>query len=340
MAKGQRTLEQFLKSKSSPVLVYLELAHRCSFHCIHCYIPEDDRHPRQPSKLAAGMSTEEVKALLDELAAAGTLFLVFTGGEIFLRADLFDLTAYARKLGFVVKYFTNGFHITPKGAQRIAELGVYAVEISLYGANDQTYEMVTGIKGGFTKVEQSVKLLHEQGVRLILKTPALRQTIAEIPFMQAFARSYGASFRFDLLLIPRFNGDKQPLAHAVSDEQIIKLYEELGANFASRVKQDAKPTTCSVGRWSAIIAPDGEIYPCIELRQSIGNVKKQPFRQIWRDSFLMKYLRRQLDQIPQHEAFADGLCSHCPASSLRATGSLCKPGPDQERLAALKRRYC
>ena len=57
---------------------------RCNERCVHCYRVVEDRQE---------LTTAEVKALLADLARAGTLYLTFSGGEVFLRRDLFELIA-------------------------------------------------------------------------------------------------------------------------------------------------------------------------------------------------------------------------------------------------------
>src|SRR5580765_6968894 len=87
-----------------PISVQLDLTYRCNERCIHCYLDHDDH---------GEMTTVEIKDLLDQLAAAGVLFLNLSGGEIFMRKDLFEIVEYARKLQFSVKLKTNAVMIRP-----------------------------------------------------------------------------------------------------------------------------------------------------------------------------------------------------------------------------------
>ncbi|MEM7349847.1 MAG: radical SAM protein, partial [Acidobacteriota bacterium] len=83
-----------------PMDVSIELTHHCNFRCRHCYIPDFSA----PDLL----STERLLTLLEELADIGTLFLTFTGGELFLRRDWLPLARRARELGFALRLFSNG----------------------------------------------------------------------------------------------------------------------------------------------------------------------------------------------------------------------------------------
>jgi len=82
-----------------PLGVQLDVTYRCNERCVHCYLDHQDH---------GELTTAEVFRALDQLAEAGTLFLIFSGGELLLRRDLFDILAYARRRGFDVKLKTNG----------------------------------------------------------------------------------------------------------------------------------------------------------------------------------------------------------------------------------------
>jgi MoaA/NifB/PqqE/SkfB family radical SAM enzyme len=72
-----------------PLGVQLDLTYRCNERCIHCYLDHDDH---------GEMTLAEITALLDQLADAGVFFLTISGGEIFLRPDLFDILEHAHRL--------------------------------------------------------------------------------------------------------------------------------------------------------------------------------------------------------------------------------------------------
>ena len=61
------------------------------------------------------LRTEEHFRLLDELADAGGLWLLFTGGEIFARPDFLEIYLYAKRKGFLITLFTNGT-LSPRGS--------------------------------------------------------------------------------------------------------------------------------------------------------------------------------------------------------------------------------
>src|SRR5260221_11531049 len=92
-----------------PLSVQLDLTYRCNEKCIHCYLDHEDH---------GEMTTAEIKGLLDQLADAGVFFLILSGGEIFLRKDLFEIVEHARKRLYSVKLKTNAVMFRKAKAER------------------------------------------------------------------------------------------------------------------------------------------------------------------------------------------------------------------------------
>src|ERR1019366_5906546 len=77
-----------------PLSGTIEVTRRCPLTCLHCYnnLPMADAEAKQRE-----LTYTEMCHLLDEMADAGTLWLLLTGGEIFARPDFLDIYTYAKK---------------------------------------------------------------------------------------------------------------------------------------------------------------------------------------------------------------------------------------------------
>src|SRR5207237_298760 len=117
------TMNQRAMELGVPFAVHFDVTYRCNERCIHCYLDHDDH---------GEMTTSEIKGLLDQIAEAGTFLLTFSGGEIFMRRDIFELLEYARRLLFNVKIKTNAVMIRQAEAERLLRLGIDQIQISIY----------------------------------------------------------------------------------------------------------------------------------------------------------------------------------------------------------------
>src|SRR5439155_12116946 len=132
------TMNQRAMELGVPFAVHFDVTYRCNERCIHCYLDHDDH---------GEMTTAEIKGLLDQMADAGVFFLILSGGEIFMRKDLFEIVEHARKLLFSVKLKTNAVMIRKAKAERLAALGIESVQISVYSHRADVHDAITKLPG-------------------------------------------------------------------------------------------------------------------------------------------------------------------------------------------------
>src|SRR3979490_881501 len=165
-----------------PIAVQFELEYRCNERCVHCYLDHEDH---------GELTTGEVKDVLDQLAAAGTLFLVFSGGELLLRTDFFELLEYARALQFDVKIKTNALLIKEAEARRIRDLGVRQVQISIYSHRAEIHDAITKVAGSLERSLAAIRFLTAHGLRVLIANVLMRQNAADYPEVRALAAELG-----------------------------------------------------------------------------------------------------------------------------------------------------
>ncbi|MBI4787236.1 MAG: radical SAM protein [Chloroflexi bacterium] len=314
-----------------------ELTYRCNQRCTHCYL--DVLAPAAPAP--AELTTAECLRVMDELAAMGVLNLTLSGGEIFVRRDLFEIAEYARGKQFLLRLFTNGIAITPTIADRIAALHPYAVEMSVYGAQPETHEIITCVPRSFELTMRAFRLLRERGVRTAMKTPLMRENVREFHALEALAAELGAMFRYDITISPKDTGGRAPLQHRLTDDDLLWLFREtmdprLWVNRAPALDQP----TCNMAGNALVIDPYGDIFACIQGRRAIGNVRTLPLRTIWEESPVWQELRQlTLGALPvcgtcELRAF----CVRCHGLALIEDGDLRGPCSVNCRDARLRRQ--
>ncbi len=278
-----------------PLNMMLELTYRCNERCLHCYLPETQgvRDPRAEEELTSA----QWRRVLEELAEAGTLFLILTGGEVLLRKDLPEILRRARELYFSVEVFTNATLLTPEIADLWAELGVNRVGVSVYGPDAARHDRVTRLQGSFEAAMRGVRLLKERGIAVKLKTPLMRRNFSDYEALIALAQSLGAASKFDAMMAPRNDGADAPLRLGLKDGQLRRAYEDERlapkeeATHARRLLP--QEPTCGAGRTSGAINPFGEVLPCIQWGVAAGSVRKRPFGRIWREGRILIEARRR-----------------------------------------------
>ena len=314
-----------------PLRAMLELTYRCNFRCVQCYLVEF----RSPTEL----STEEFRGVMDQLAEMGCLVLTFTGGEPLLRKDFFELATYARQKRFALRIFTNGDLIDAEAADQIRDLKPISAEVSLYGMSEETYAQVTNRRGRFGRVTRAIRLLRERNVNVKIKTPVLQENYHDLDAMQRFAQEVGASLAANPNITPKDDGDFSPLVHALDDEQLEAYYRRYVAP-PRELSLRPDGLMCNTARNAPVISPLGDVFPCVQIKQSVGNVRERRLDEIWSGSPLLDELRSL--RVRDYRGCSGGGCKQgqCAGIAHAKTGSFTGGDPLSERLAAIRERAC
>ena len=296
-----------------PLSVQFDLTYRCNERCVHCYLDHDDH---------GELSTAEVKNVLDQLAAAGTLFLIFSGGELLLRTDFFELLEYACALRFDVKLKTNALLIRQAEAIRIRDLGVRQVQVSIYSHRAEVHDGITKVPGSLARSIAAIRFLKAQGLRVVIANVLMRQTVADYPGVQALAAALGAEFTLDPTITPKMDGDTSVLDLRIPTKQLLRVFTDrslVGEPAAIPPAAAVDPeslddTPCSAGHTACYVSPYGDIYPCVQFPLPSGNLRRQRFDDIWRGSQQLEEVRAiRLRDLPTCSVCSlHSSCTRCP----------------------------
>jgi MoaA/NifB/PqqE/SkfB family radical SAM enzyme len=319
-----------------PLSVTFEVTHRCNLGCQHCYLTEGPVGRPKPTR--EELTLDEIRALFDDLAEAGTFFLTLTGGEVFMRRDFLDVLAEARARSFSVTVFTTGTLLTEETAERVAALHPLSVEVSIYSANPAIHDAVTRIPGSHARSLRALRRLRDRGVVILVKSPVMSLNSGEYRGIVALAEELGAGYGFDPLLIPRRDGDATPLALAPSRDEMRRFFADpvLARELAQPVRclPQKGEELCGSGRRTCMISPYGEVFPCGVHPTPAGNIRERRFLDIWRGSPLLQSLRRTTV-----ESLRNGVEARpgfrCSALALIEEGDFLGPFPRGEALARI-----
>ncbi len=322
-----------------PLDAIWELTYRCNLKCRHCYVLQSAENE---------LNTSECMDVLKQLANAGVLFLTFTGGEPFLREDIFDLIAEARRLKFAVTVFTNGTLLGKEECKRLAEQKLQSVEISVYGAGDKTHDSITGVQGSYNSTMKAVEYLIESGARVVLKTCIMRENIDELPKLSYFCQQRGLRFRWSTFLSPLNNGDMSEIEKMrLTDAELRSILEkdfageEIESDFIQTddsVIELNRMIPCSAGHTTFGILPDGTVLPCPQFVRGSDNIRDKSLIDIWRNSPEFRKIRQitAADFSVCNKCRAKSYCFRCQAVALLEDGDLFGPSSESCREAFLK----
>jgi radical SAM protein with 4Fe4S-binding SPASM domain len=282
---------------AGPLKVQWDILYRCNSKCVTC-----DRW--QALEGTDNMPLEREKLLLDELAAMGTFSVAFSGGEPFLRKDIFELFKHAKKVGLTTSVNSNGLLITEAMAERIVDSGLDMIYLSLDGGNAETNDYIRGVPGSFEKTFKAIERIRnvrKDRPKIFINCTVNNRNVGELVDLVRLARAANvdgvtiqpahncADMEFslpeDLTLsdssIPRFEEQLALLKRDFSD--MFPMMDEYFAHFGTFVRDPSSlyRYRCVAAYTSVQIHPNGDVYSCPVAFEKMGNLLSSSFREIW-----------------------------------------------------------
>jgi MoaA/NifB/PqqE/SkfB family radical SAM enzyme len=266
------------------------------------------------------LTTDEWCRVLDQLAAAGTLWLTITGGEPLLRPDFCDIYRYAHGIGLVLSVYTNATMITQKHLDLFAECPPRIIEITQYGYTRATYDAVTDAGESFDRFHRGLRRLRDAGVKISLKTMAMRATKDEVHEIRRFAEREGIGFRFDAIISPRIDGGRGPLAQRLTPAEVAEIegaddsrHSELFTHCASDTSapRDDRLYQCGAGLLGFTIDPYGKLHVCELSRKPGWDVLRDGFTDGIRIGITAEVTQKRSDMSGCGTCATASGCSNC-----------------------------
>ncbi|MFH1533241.1 MAG: radical SAM protein [Pseudomonadota bacterium] len=305
---------------------------RCPLRCRHCYLGGD-----APKEL----SLADLVDVLEQLADMGVMSLLFSGGEVFTRPDFLDIVGEARRRGFMVLVKTSGTLCRPEDCDTLAKLGVRTVHVSLYSHRRLVHDEVTRLPGSFDRSLATILRLQALGVRVEAVVTLLQGFEEDFSTVRSglLAQGIRTVAINELKDIGCFEG--YPLDGLwVGESSRQEQWETAFGDRPPRREVRADEPVCLAGRLSLYVGPDGNVRPCLEWPETLGNVRDERLADLWRDPPSLRPLRSLTwgTSTGCMECADRPWCYACPARSLRETGDPARPAPSICQRTALWRR--
>lgn len=318
--------ELWQRKKRIPLDFDIEITARCNNDCTHCYInlPAGDEAAR-----AGELTAAEIDRIASQAVELGALWCLVSGGEPLLRKDFTEIYMLLKRKGLLVSVFTNACLVTPEHVALFKKYPPRDIEVTVYGATEETYERVTRKKGSYAAFRRGLDLLLEGGVKVRLKAMALRSNADELPEIARFCREYTRDyFRFDPQLHLRY--DRNPARNAeirgerLSPAEVAALEQaddERRQNLEAHCDELILPVVehecnhlfhCGAGLNSFSVTYDGKFRLCSSLHHpdTLYDLRSGNLAEAWND-----FVPRARDMRSDDAQFLAG-CRICPISNL------------------------
>jgi AdoMet-dependent heme synthase len=274
----------------------------CNLKCEHCYRDAGDKDPQE-------LTTQEGKALLGEIAKAGFKIIILSGGEPLMRGDIYDLIAHAKSVGLRPVLGSNGTLFTPDIIRRLKAAGITRAGISLDSKDFRVHDAFRKQDGAWQATVNAMRMCREEGLDFQVHTTVTQRNFNEIIDITDFLTGLGAKAHHIFFLVPTGRGKdiNSVFVNAREIRQVLEKILEKQKTSPIELKPVCAPQFvplarkmgvdlrfvrgCLAGTGYCCILPNGDVHPCPYLPLLVGNVRKEAFSAIWKNSDVFKNLR-------------------------------------------------
>lgn len=287
--------------------IIFEITLRCNLNCMYCYNVCKNKIPYPAGEL----NTEDVKKLLDKVIKETSCNnITFTGGEPYLREDIFEIMEYVKKKVFTINVITNGTLLNEERIKKSIDAGITIFELPLLSAyRDIHNSMVRG--NSFDLVTEAVAMIKANGGRVVTVFVATQKNIETWEETIEMSVALGA----DGIMFNRFNPGGEGSNHieelSASPEALSKALE-----IANRATEEYKISiACSIAMPPCIfetekypnlgfgfcaagterayytVDPVGNLRMCNHSQMILGNIMTDSFQKLARSSKVKDFMK-------------------------------------------------
>lgn len=309
-------------------MVAWEITRRCNLACLHC------RASAEKGPYDGEFSTDQCRKLLDDIAQFSKPVIILTGGEPYIREDIFDIARYGTERGLRMVLATNGTLVTDEIAGETRSAGIKRVSISLDGADAKSHDSFRGVAGAFEGALSGIEAFKRAGVEFQINTTITRINMDHIEEIYALAKRLGAVAHHIFLLVPTGRGkelaDQEISPHdyerilnwfyeeslsspiqlkATCAPHYYRIYRQRGGERTKPEERTGGPLHsmtrgCMGGSSFCFISHTGQVQPCGFLEIDCGRLTEKGIEDIWKNSSVFNDLR----DMGKYK----GKCGRCP----------------------------
>ena len=295
------------------ITAMIELTNCCNWKCEHCYVT-DTKHDKY--------NIEILNKLFIKLREYGVSSLILIGGEIFLRDDIFEIISLARNMFFQVSLESNISLLNEEKVEMLSKLYVEEIACSIFSLDDKVHDSITGVKGSLKAALKNLELLKKYNINVLVKTPIMRKNKYAYKSLYKYCLDRDIVYKVNTTMFPKRNGEVLDNLNLKECDLKEIITDTDNINKLKILDRSPDDYACRNLRSSIFFDTQGEAYPCINMRLSLGNIFLDGLDKIFNSNKrkTISNLRfKDLDQCIGCNIFSK--CTPCPAIAFLESGS-------------------
>ena len=270
-------LEEKMRRGESIAIIQFQYNYVCNLTCEHCSI-----EPFQGKNDKETWTMEKVKGLARQADELGLARFVITGGEPLTFKDFDELVAAIDPQKFYINCDTNGWLLDEKKAKHLKSIGVDRIQLSIDSLNAEEHDKFRQRKGSHARAMRAVDIALDAGLGIFIQTVVSKQRVRSEEFIE-FVKYFNKKSVGVFVSYAKPVGVWQGNIDVLVDKDDMRYMEELEKKhnvFTHLTAAYGLNMGCISVKGMISVTQYGDVLPCPYIHTSIGNVFREPLKDI------------------------------------------------------------
>lgn len=326
-----------------PISGAFELTPMCNFSCKMCYVRKTQTEVNEAGGL---IPVEKWLEWADMAKKEGMLYLLITGGEPFSYPRFWELYEKLAMMGFVITINSNASLITEEIGKQLSYMPPKKINITLYGASNEMYESLCGVKNAFDRVKEAVDILKKYNIAFKFNCSITKHNVLELKSIYEFAKKQNVPIQIATYMFPPVRSElckeigsirlspeeagkcTVEIMEMQLTEQQFQAYARQKIKFQTPVhnstetinQENGQEMTCRAGRCSFWLDWQGKLSSCGMINEPRYCLNEQSFSQAWKN--IVDDTNQILCQAGCANCSNKRICHACIATAYCETGDI------------------
>ena len=277
--------EEKVKNGESIAILQFQYDYKCNFACEHCSANNhmlNTKEKQEKYKNARTFTLDDVRELSRQGDEMGLAHIVITGGEPMTYPDFDEIVKAIDPSKWYIVSDTNGWFLDNDRAKHLKSIGVDKIQLSMDSLNAEEHDKFRRKKGSHARVLQAIKAAKNAELNIILATVAWKSRVRSNEFEEFLKWADEQEIGVYVSLakpVGSFAGQLDEVCNSKDIEYIDSLCEKYNV-FTHWTPGYGIDIGCIAMKKMVSVTKYGDIMPCPYTHVSMGNIFKEPLKDI------------------------------------------------------------
>jgi len=248
----------------------------CNLKCDHCMAMHFD--PKERS-----LNLDDLRSIAEQADALGWCQFNISGGEPLIFKDFDDILEALMPERFHIGISTNGYYLTTERARHLKAKGLDKVMVSLDSYDEKLHDQQRAKSGAYGKAISAMWNAHAAGLDVVIQHVVSHQNCRteNTVNLAKFAQENG--FSLDIVLakaIGQWEGRHEVLIDTKDSQFLVDLNKQYPAARRNVFASYGHKPGCGALKGCFHISQFGDVFPCVFMHFTIGNIFDEPLKTI------------------------------------------------------------